>query len=99
MEKIKKQMELEQEISQMPDKKTVYTSYGMYGTGYSYETENTAKTKKKKELEDLKVEIKTGYQNAASEEQKGFNILKKAGINGANTYKAGTIGAISQVNG
>lgn len=96
MEKIKKQMELEQEVSQMPDKKTVYTSYGMYGTGYSYETENTAKTKKKKELEDLKVEIKTGYQNAASEEQKGFNILKKAGINGANTYKAGTIGAIEQ---
>jgi hypothetical protein len=96
MEKVKKQMELEQEVSQMPDKKTVYTSYGMYGTGYSYETENTAKTKKKKELEDLKVEIKTGYQNAASEEQKGFNILKKAGINGANTYKAGTIGAIEQ---
>lgn len=96
MEKIKKQMELEQEVSQMPDKKTVYTSYGMYGTGYSYETENTAKTKKKQELADLKVEIKTGYQNAASEEQKGFNILKKAGINGANTYKSGTIGAIEQ---
>jgi len=96
MDKVKKQMELEQEVSQMPDKKTVYTSYGMYGTGYSYETENTAKTKKKQELADLKVEIKTGYQNAASEEQKGFNILKKAGINGANTYKAGTIGAIEQ---
>ena len=99
MEKIKKQMELEQEISQMPDKVQTYipTSSGMYGgTGYYVTGENSSKAKKKKELEDLKGEIKTGYQNAASEEQKGFNILKKAGINGANTYKAGTIGAIEQ---
>lgn len=99
MEKVKKQMELEQEISQMPDKVQTYipTSSGMYGgTGYYVTGENSSKAKKKKELEDLKGEIKTGYQNAAIEEQKGFNILKKAGINGANTYKAGTIGAIEQ---
>ena len=99
MEKIKKQLELEQEISQMPDKVQTYipTSSGMFGgTGYYVTGENSSKAKKKKELEDLKGEIKTGYQNAASEEQKGYNILKKAGIDGANTYKAGTIGAIEQ---
>jgi hypothetical protein len=37
MEKVKKQMELEQEISKMSDTKTVYASYGMFRTG-SYET-------------------------------------------------------------
>jgi ribosomal protein S8E len=97
MEKVKKQMQLEQEIAKMSDTKTVYASYGMYGGGgYSYETENTAKTKKKKELEELTAEIKQGYQNAANEELNGYNILKNAGINGTDTYKAGTVGAIEQ---
>lgn len=99
MDKIKKQMELEQEVSQMPDKVQTYipTSNGMYGgTGYYITTDNSSKTKKKKELEDLKGEIKTGYQNAAIEEQKGIDTLKKAEINGVNTYRAGTIGAIEQ---
>lgn len=96
MDKVKKQMELEAEISKMSDTKTVYASYGMYGGGYSYETENTAKTKKKKELEELKAEIKQGYTNAAFEEQNGYNLLKNAGVDGANTYKDGTIGAIEQ---
>jgi DNA repair exonuclease SbcCD ATPase subunit len=97
MEKVKKQMQLEQEISKMSDTQTVYASYGMYGGGgYSYETENTAKTKKKKELEELTAEIKQGYQNVANEELNGYNILKNAGIDGSNTYKDGTIGAIEQ---
>ncbi len=96
MEKVKKQMQLEQEISKMSDTKTVYASYGMYGGGYTYETENKAKTKKKKELEELKAEIKQGYQNAADEEYNGYNILQNAGIDGVNTYKVGTIGAIEQ---
>lgn len=96
MEKVKKQMELENEISKMSDTKTVYASYGMYGGGYSYETENTAKKKKQKELADLKAEIRLGYQNAADEELNGLNLLKDSGIDGVNTYKDGTIGAIEQ---
>lgn len=91
MEKVKKQMELEQEISKMSDTKTVYASYGMFRTG-SYETENVAKSKKKEELEELKAEIKRGYENAAAEELKGLDILKKAGIEGGDEYEKFTVG-------
>jgi len=92
MEKVKKQMELEQEISKMSDTKTVAASYGMFGIGYSYETENTVKTKKKKELEDLKEEIKRGYENAAAEELKGFDILKNIDIKESDEYEKFTVG-------
>lgn len=96
MEKVKKQMELESEVSKMSDTKTYYVAGGQFGGGYSYEGENTAKTKKKKELEELTNEIKQGYTNAATEEQNGYNLLESAGIDGANTYKDGTVGAIEQ---
>ena len=96
MEKVKKQMELETEISKMSDTKTYYVGGGQFGGGYSYEGENIAKTKKKKELEELTNEIKQGYTNAAIEEQNGYNLLESAGIDGANTYKDGTVGAIEQ---
>ena len=84
-------MELEQEISKMSDTKTVYASYGMFRTG-SYETENIAKSKKKEELEELKAEIKRGYENAAAEELKGLDILKKAGIEGGDEYEKFSVG-------
>lgn len=95
MDKVKKQMELESEISQMSDTKTK-TYYHDGGNYTQIEVENTAKTKKKKELEDLKEEIKQGYTNAALEEQNGYNILKEISVSGANTYKDGTVGAIEQ---
>lgn len=95
MDKVKKQMELEAEISKMSDTKTK-TYYHDGGNYTQIEVENTAKTKKKKELEDLKEEIKQGYTNAALEEQSGYNILKEIGVSGANTYKDGTVGAIEQ---
>ena len=96
MDKVKKQLELEQEIAKMSDTKTVYASYGQYGGSYSYEVENTAKTKKKKQLEELQAEIKAGYSNAANEEKKGLELLESTGVNAVNTYKSGTIGAIEQ---
>lgn len=96
MEKVKKQMELEQEVSQMPDKTSQWIQTSSFGTGYSIEVDNTAKAKKKQELESVKAEIKTGFHNMASEEQNGYNLLESAGIDGANTYKDGTVGAIEQ---
>jgi hypothetical protein len=95
-EKIKKQMELEAEIAKMSDTRTYFVGGGSFGGGTYYEGENRAKTKKKEELAELKAEIKQGYENAAEEELNGYNILKDAGIDGSNTYKAGTIGAIEQ---
>lgn len=96
MDKVKKQMELEAEISKMSDTKTYFVGGGQFGGGYSYEGENVAKTKKKKELEDLKAEIKQGYENAALEESEALNKMKELGVDATNTYAYGTVGAIEQ---
>lgn len=96
-EKVKEQMKLEEEISKMSDTRLYFVGGGSFGGGTYYEGENTAKTKKKKQLEELKAEIKQGYENAANEELAGFNILNEAGIKGAETYDEGSVGAIEQV--
>ena len=95
-EKVKKALELQSEIENMSDTKTVL--YGAGNTGYvqAVEVENTAKTKKKKELEDLQAEIKKGYESAYDYEKEGAKALQDAGINGVKEYAAGTVGAIEQ---
>lgn len=96
MDKVKKQMELEAEISKMSDTKTYFVGGGQFAGVYSYEGENVAKTKKKKELEDLKAEIKHGYENAALEESEALNKMKELGVDATNTYADGTVGAIEE---
>lgn len=95
-EKVKKALELQAEIENMSDTKTVL--YGAGNTGYvqAVEVDNTAKTKKKKELEDLQAEIKKGYESAYDYEKEGAKALQDAGINGVKEYAAGTVGAIEQ---
>lgn len=95
-EKIKKQMELEAEIAKMSDTRTYFVGGGSFGGGTYYTGENTAKTKKKKELEELKAEIKLGYENAALEESEALKKMEELGVESANTYKDGTVGAIEQ---
>lgn len=95
-EKIKKQMELEAEIAKMSDTRTYFVGGGSFGGGTYYTGENTAKTKKKKELEELKAEIKLGYENAALEESNALKKMEELGIDAVNTYDKGTIGAIEQ---
>lgn len=46
--------------------------------------------------EALRKEIEQGFKNAAAAETAGATILRNAGIDGANTYKAGTLGAIQE---
>ena len=95
-EKVKKALELQAEIENMSDTKQV--AYGGGNTGYVQHVtvENTAKTKKKKELEDLQTEIKKGYKSAYDYEKEGAKALRNAGINGVKEYAAGTVGAIEQ---
>jgi hypothetical protein len=95
-EKVKKQMELEAEIEKMSDTRLMYSGGGMFGSGTVYEVDNRAKIKKQKELEDLQAEIRTGYENAATEEKLGLDLLKDAGIDGVNEYAEGAVGAIEQ---
>lgn len=95
LEKIKKQVELENEIAQMPDQ--VREVGGYYHGSYSVMVDNEAKKKKQKELADLKAEIQKGYENAAAAESEGIRILQEAGIEALNNnYDKGTVGYIEQ---
>lgn len=95
-EKVKKALELQNEIETMPDKVTRYITggTGLYTT--SYEVENSSKKKKQKELADLNAEIEKGYEKAYNYEKEGAGKLKKAGIDGMKQYADGTVGAIQQ---
>ena len=97
-EKVKKALELQNEIETMPDKVTRYITTGGMGGFYntSYEVENSSKKKKQKELADLNAEIEKGYEKAYNYEKEGAGKLKKAGIDGMKQYAAGTVGAIEQ---
>lgn len=94
-ERIRKQMELEAEIANMSDTRTTFISNGMFGGTY-LEVENTAKTKKQKELQEITNEIKKGYENAAIEESNALKNMTELGIDAVNTYRDGTIGAMEQ---
>lgn len=96
-EKIKRQMELQAEVEKMPDRVTVAMTGGSAMGGYTTSTlNNTIKEKKRKEIEDLKKEIREDFKRAAEEEANGYNNLAKAGIKSAGTYAKGTIGAIEK---
>jgi len=95
-EKVKKALELQNEIETMPDKVTRYITggTGLYTT--SYEVENSSKKEKEKELAELNAEIQKGYESAYNFEKEGADKLKQAGIGGMKEYAAGTVGAIEQ---
>lgn len=95
-EKVKTLMQEEQEYNAMPDKKMQYVQTSSFGTGYYVEVDNKAKEKKKKELDELRAEITQGFTDAATAESNGWNLLNQAGIDAANTYEDGTLGAIEQ---
>jgi DNA repair exonuclease SbcCD ATPase subunit len=97
-EKVKKALELQNEIETMPDKVTRYNTTGGMGGFYntSYEVENSSKKEKKAELDALNAEIKKGYKTAYNYEKDGAKALKDAGIGGMKEYAAGTVGAIEQ---
>lgn len=98
-EKVKKLLEAEAEYQAMPDTKTKFIMNGTATGGLSmntYQVENSDKKDKKKEIDQLKADIKKGYEDAYKYETEGSQLLKKAGINGAREYAAGTVGAIEQ---
>lgn len=95
-EKVKTLMEQEQKYKGMSDTKSVWVQTSSYGTGYYVQARNTEKDKLKVANDALRKEIEQGFKNAAAAETAGATILKNAGIDGANTYKAGTLGAIQE---
>lgn len=95
-EKVKKSLELQNEIETMPDKVTRYVSDPSGFSTYTYQVENSSKKEKKAELDALNAEIKKGYESAYNFEKEGAKALKNAGIGGMKEYAAGTVGAIEQ---
>lgn len=101
-EKVKTLLEQEQAYNAMPDnvKKTRSVKHGAgMGAYYTYEdyiVPNEAKAEAKTQLDALRAEITKGFENAATAESNGFNMLKQAGIDATKTYADGTLGAIEQ---
>lgn len=96
-EKVKKALELQAEIEGMSDTVTKFIGGGSaVGMVTTYQTENTEKKEKQKELAALNAEIRKGYEDAYNYEKEGAAALKNAGIQGAREYAAGTVGAIKQ---
>lgn len=99
-EKVKTLMQKEQEYNAMPDQvqKWVVTGYSTsgYASGTFVTVANKAKAEAKTAIESLRAEITQGFENAATAETNGFNLLKQAGIDATKTYADGTLGAIEQ---
>lgn len=101
-EKVKTLLEQEQAYNAMPDNVTKTRSVkhgagmGAYYTYEDYIVPNEAKAEAKAQIGALRAEITKGFENAATAESKGFNMLKQAGIDATKTYADGTLGAIEQ---
>lgn len=95
-EKVKDVLTKQAKADAMPDTVTQYTPGGMFGGSVAYETENAQKKKLKGEIAELNKEIEKMFTDAANYESEGWNAMTNAGINGAGTYAAGTVGAIEQ---
>lgn len=95
-EKVKDLIEAEQKLAKMPDYVNRSVTSSTSGVTKSVKVYNTAKDEAKAAVEKLRKEIEKGFTNAANTEKNGWNILKNAGIDASNTYKAGTLGAIEQ---
>ena len=99
-EKVKTLMQKEQEYNAMPDQVQKWVTTGYSTSGYASGTfvtvANEAKAEAKTALESLRAEITKGFEDAATAETNGFNLLKQAGIDATQTYADGTLGAIEQ---
>lgn len=99
-EKVKTLMQKEQEYNAMPNQvqKWVVTGYSTsgYASGEFVTVANEAKAEAKRSIDALRAEITKGFEDAATAETNGFNLLKQAGIDATKTYADGTLGAIEQ---
>lgn len=101
-EKVKTLLEQEQAYNAMPDNVTKTRSVkhgagmGAYYTYEDYIVPNEAKAEAKAQIDALRAEITKGFENAATADSNGFNMLKQAGIDATKTYADGTLGAIEQ---
>lgn len=83
-EKVKTLLEQEQAYNAMPYTVTKNVPYGEAANGAilfkQIEVANEAKVEAKTQLDALRAEITKGFENAATAESNGFNMLKQAGI-------------------
>ena len=90
----------EERLNKVP--KAYVEKKGTYTDGYGVEREGIVMAKSKewekaeKEVQDAKDKMNKLFAQARKEESEQFNLLKQAGILGANEYAEGTVGAIEQ---
>lgn len=98
-EEVKNIAEMQMKHDAMPDKRSYFmqTGSGMFGSsGYYVEGKNTEKTDLGKEIKKRKEALQQKFTDAAVAEKNSWEELEKAGIEAANTYEDGTLGAIEQ---
>ena len=99
-EKVKTLMQKEQEYNAMSDTKTKNVVVGVAANEAliydQIQVVNDAKVDLGKEIDALRAEITKGFEDAATAETNGFQLLKQAGIDATKTYADGTLGAIEQ---
>lgn len=99
-DKVKELVKAEQEYESMSDTKRTYVGSvggGMFGYGGQWvEVQNTAKGKKQEEIEKLKKEIQSGWENAAEANEKAAGIYEEAAIRNADEVAEGSIAAIEK---
>lgn len=92
-ENLKKQIELQQKLDETPEFTTVRTGGGAVGS-YDTPAKNWRYKQIEDELSELSATITKGYADAIEQEKLGAKILEELGVESAEAYAKGSIGAL-----
>lgn len=98
-EKVKELLKKQAEYNAMPDTVLTFsggTSSSGAAMGTWVDVANTDKAKAKDAIAEMNADITRMFTDAANYEQEGWDVLKNAGIKGANEFASGSVGAIEQ---
>lgn len=95
-EKYKVAIEKMMEADKMPDKVTRYASNGMYGGGYSYEVDNSKKTKAKTAANTAMEEADSYILQGLNFGQKAADALKDADLTSVETVVEGSVASLEK---
>ncbi|MDH6357243.1 hypothetical protein [Parabacteroides sp. PF5-9] len=96
-EKYKVAIEKMMEADKLPDKVTRYATYGMYGSGYSYEVDNSKKAKKQRQADEAEAEANAYILKGLGFGQEATDKLAEAGIGTTEDVIEGSVAAIEAV--
>jgi len=95
-DKYKVAIEKQLQADKMSDTVTHYGTYGMYGGSYSYEVENTKKTKTQKKADEASAEADSYILASLSFSQEATEKLAAAGIKTTEEIIEGSVAALEK---